>query len=161
MKILFLDIEGVLITSKQQFCMTVKPWGCQPLDPRCVFAVQWIVERTGCEIVVSSGWRLRRGLSQIGEIFKHFGLPSPLGVTPIDRGEVTSSEVSRSREILEVIGKNPSSPWCAVDDMDLSLFMRENFVQASRWHEGISQPGLKERIVEILNTDLGKGEDVV
>ena len=54
MKVLFLDIDGVVNNKR-----TEKSFGgFMAIDPAMAALVQRIVRNTGCEIVLSSSWRL-------------------------------------------------------------------------------------------------------
>ncbi len=54
MKVLFLDIDGVVNNKR-----TKKNFeGFTAIDPAMAALVQRIVQNTGCEIVLSSSWRL-------------------------------------------------------------------------------------------------------
>lgn len=52
MKVLFLDIDGVLNNLK-----ILTEAGCSGIDPQCVRELNRIVAVTGCRIVISSSWR--------------------------------------------------------------------------------------------------------
>ena len=43
--------------------------------------------------------------------------------------------------------------WVSVDDLDMSLFLGENFVLTPKENEGIKQSGIKEKLIKILNNN--------
>lgn len=65
MKILFLDIDGVLITHKSKNAHTA--------DPNCVIALQKIIDQINPLIVVSSSWKNIHGINP-QEMLTRFGL---------------------------------------------------------------------------------------
>ena len=72
-KIIFLDIDGVLVNHRS--------WDLQqsfdhlPADERCVQALNRIVALTGALIVVTSSWRIDRDLAELREIInQRFGV---------------------------------------------------------------------------------------
>jgi hypothetical protein len=59
MKILALDIDGVLNSAQWFTTQKAKGWlGLAELDPEAVKRVHRVIEVTGCEILLSSTWRL-------------------------------------------------------------------------------------------------------
>jgi hypothetical protein len=92
MKILFLDIDGVL-NSDSWFH---KPWtyvdGDHPIDPTLVERVNEIIRGSDCKVVISSAWREHFDLPDLISILKSKGLEAEvIGKTPrlpygIDRG---------------------------------------------------------------------------
>jgi len=86
-KILFLDIDGVLNTDRQQ-------WHCQmnniapvdkfgyAFDSKAVENLATILEETGAEIVISSSWKFL-GLQTLQKMWKDRNLPGTiLDITP-------------------------------------------------------------------------------
>ena len=171
MKLLFLDHDGVICLSSE--------WGGRykkkgydsnpetPLDIRmdsfnkkAVKVLNSIIEETGCEIVVSSDWRLRGSLEQMVEMYKIRGIKPPIDYTPIMEDFDNEGyhllktcgdyEGIRVNEINEWLKNHPEvTNWVAVDDMDLSNL--DNFVMTKRPHnEGIKQSGIKEKIIKFL-----------
>ena len=63
MKIIFLDIDGVICTPKTDF---------RYLDIRCVNHLNNIVEDTGAKIVISSSWRYGRTLKGLQNLLYNF-----------------------------------------------------------------------------------------
>ena len=74
MRVLFLDIDGVL--NGHEILLAA---GCCGIDPKCVAHLNWVLERTGCKLVLSSAWRYmiyRRAMSIDGfwYMFRTHGL---------------------------------------------------------------------------------------
>ena len=92
MKIIFLDIDGVLATNKE-FGMnrtkfqTKHPEAKElhipyPFNPECVKIFNEILDETNAIIVLSSDWRLHWDLDGLDRIFKFNGVKkSPIALT--------------------------------------------------------------------------------
>lgn len=87
MKIIFLDIDGVLNTDDN--------WGKrEPKEastPHCIAALNKITNATGAKIVVSSAWRIDRTVQQLKDILAEMGvIGEVIGKTPsLDGQRVT------------------------------------------------------------------------
>jgi len=171
MKILFLDHDGVICLSNN--------WGGRfkkkgfdsnpetPIDIRmddfdvkAVKVLNNIVKITGCEIVVSSDWKLHGTLEQMKEMYITRGIKPPIDYTPnlkdFDEEKyhllksTNDCEGIRVCEVNQWLKDHPEViHWVAVDDMDLSEL--NNFVMTKRpYNEGIKQCGVKEKIINYL-----------
>jgi len=112
-KIVFLDIDGVLVNRKSLlFASGMRAAG----NADCVAALNRITDETGAFIVVSSTWRMA-GLMQIKEILKSWGVKAEvLGLAPDltrRRGAIYTA-TERGDEIQE---------W-----LDTSIYPVESFV---------------------------------
>ncbi len=76
--ILFLDIDGVL--NSVQWAMREKRGGILGIDPEAIRHLQRIVDATSCDIVISSTWRIGRGIVELREILLKAGMRSPCPV---------------------------------------------------------------------------------
>jgi len=171
MKVLFLDHDGVICLSNN--------WGGRfkkegfdsnpetPLDIRmdnfdvkAVKVLNHIIDVTGCELVISSDWKLQGTLEQMKEMFVTRGIKPPIDYTPnlkdFDEGihhllkTTNDYEEIRVLEIKKYLEDHPEvTHWVAVDDMDLSKL--SHFVQTKRpYNEGIKQSGVKDKIIDFL-----------
>lgn len=133
MKIVFLDIDGVLATPKQYSTKRNKLWAKDSaaarlgipymFDERCVIAFNRFILMNDVEIVMSSDWRRHFDEEEIDTIFKINGVAkSPIGYTKIFEKETMTEDLEsiRIREIVDFLDNNDYELWCAVDDMDLS-----------------------------------------
>ena len=70
MKIIFLDIDGVL--------NTISNWGSRPIEkrfsPGCVAALNKITEHTGAKIVISSSWKNIMGYQELSDLLHSVGI---------------------------------------------------------------------------------------
>lgn len=171
MKVLFLDHDGVICLSNN--------WGGRykkkgfdsnpetPMDIRmdnfdvkAVKVLKEIIDETGCELVISSDWKLHGTLDQMKEMFITRGIKPPIDYTPNmkDFDELGYSmlhwkgysEEIRVNEVNEYLKNHPEiTHWVAVDDLNLSAL--ENFVRTTKPHrEGIKQSGIKDKILKYL-----------
>lgn len=108
MKVIFLDIDGVVCLHKD------KDWDNEEeiFDADCCRKLQEIVSATGCKLVLSSSWRLfSESIRSMFRQFKPFGITREnfLGRTPL-RGE-------RGDEVMAYLKKHPQiETFVAVDD---------------------------------------------
>lgn len=172
MKILFLDIDGVLnsldnMNSQALSCkslsdtLKIKDEYGRLFDDRCVNWLRYIVDRTECKIVVSSSWRLM-GLSNLQTMWEMRDLPGEIvGSTPNDASEYIinkyasgDTEIARGYEIQEYIDANNIKTYCIVDDDD-DMLPHQKFVKTNSMY-GIDG-NVANKIVNILNSiDDGK-----
>jgi len=179
MKVIFLDHDGVICLSGQ--------WGGRfkkkgfdsnpetPMDTRmdsfdikAVKVLNYIIEKTGCEIIVSSDWKRWGTLEQMQEMYITRGIKPPIALTP-DLKECTvhgnnfvwskewDLEQTRSIEIKQYLHDHPEiTNWVAVDDLNMSdeegwkNWGLSNFVLTPKSYEGIKQCGVKEKILKFL-----------
>ena len=96
-KILFLDFDGVMVTDRYQEQLTASNSPLQDcygtkFDPICVECLRQIVENSGADIVVTSTWKMSKGLKGIQKMWEARSLPGKvIGITPdidlIHRGD--------------------------------------------------------------------------
>ena len=68
MKILFLDIDGVLNSAKWLQGKPRKTWPFEHIDPAAVQLLNRIVRETSCKIVISSSWRVLTPFRSLGMV---------------------------------------------------------------------------------------------
>jgi hypothetical protein len=181
MKVIFLDHDGVICLAAQ--------WGGRyrkkgfdsnpetPMDIRmdnfdtkAVNVLKEIIEKTGCELVISSDWKRQGNLEQMQEMYVTRGIKPPIALTPnlssctIHGNDFKWSrewdlEQARSIEIKQYLHDHPEvTHWVAVDDLDMSnngdrwrQWGLTNFVLTPKIREGIKQLGIKEKILNFLS----------
>ena len=156
MKILFLDLDGVICTNSSYGRGMDNKWGAYMFDIKCVSVLNFILQETGAEIILSSDWRHQYTLQEMREIFVHNNvIRGPIGFTPFSKTYLADNlEGGRSDEILLWIKTHAwknDIKWVAVDDLNMEEKLYPNFVLCPRGQEGIKQMGLKEKIIDILN----------
>lgn len=156
MKILFLDIDGVMCTSSCYGRGKDNKWDAYMFDIKCVAVLNFILQETGAEIILSSDWRHTYTLQEMREIFCHNNvIKGPIGFTSLMK-TYTGDNLSggRSDEIIEWINLHAwkkDIKWVAIDDLNMSERLGDNFVLCPREQEGIKRTGIKEKIIKILN----------
>ena len=155
MKIIFIDIDGVLATAPCWHMSQDNKWGAYPFDKKAVKVLNEILKETGAEMVLSSDWKHHYTMKQITEIFTELNgvIKAPFDRTPFSK-EYTAMNLEGGRigEINMWLKENKEklgiTHWVAVDD--LKMFDLENFVHCPRVMEGIKQTGVKQKIINFL-----------
>lgn len=167
MKVLFLDIDGVLNTKywyTQMDRNTPKDKYGYAFDPNSVANLKRIVEDTGAEIVISSSWECM-GLSQMEDMWRDRNLPGRIiGITPnsvsdemLLNADIDSIELFhiRGEEIKEWLMKHAKrvSSYAIIDDMDNMLPEQQSHFVQTNPEVGITE-GDADTIITILNKEL-------
>jgi len=170
MKVIFLDHDGVVCLSNNwgSRLKKQKKWGGRKMsmtlrevpveyrfdnfDKKAVKILNEVLVETGAEVVVSSDWKLHGSLEDLGQFYDLMGVvKKPIDFTPIVNQSGTL-ELLRSLEIQKWLENNKNvTSWVSVDDLDMSLFLGDNFVLTPKESEGIKQTGVKEKLIKILN----------
>lgn len=122
MKIIFLDIDGVLnVYGKQQ-----DKYG-QIFHKHLVDNLKKIIDETNAKIVLSSSWRLA-GLKTIQDMWKYRNLPGAvIDITP----HRPNDDLTRGEEIeLWLMKNNPIDAYVILDD-DTDIHQLNHFVKTS------------------------------
>lgn len=148
MKVLFLDIDGVL--NHQDFYERIAndqylkslPYPLSEFDPLVVKRINDIIDETKCKLVVSSSWRFDENLQNIfDEVgFKH----KIFDITPYGMGKC------RGEEIKQWLDKHENIEKYAIvdDDNDMLKNQRKYFVRTNEFN-GLTEE-LKIKILKIL-----------
>lgn len=154
---IFLDIDGVLATTAQFYSKKRhEEWNCYRFDHKCVKIFNIILDRIKDPIVIlSSDWKLHYDLETLNKIFKWNGVNCEVTATTSDywgNGKFKSLdqiEECRADEINTFVTDNDIKHWLAIDDLDLSPWIKEsNFVRTPRESEGIKQSGIRDKILK-------------
>lgn len=165
MKVIFLDIDGVLNTGwwyTQMDRNTPKDKYGYAFDPNSVTNLKKIIDETGADIVISSSWK-SFGLSELEEMWQDRGLPGKLiDITPnsvsdemllnadLDHMELFSIRGMEIKEWLTKHGKRVSN-YVIIDDMDIFLpEQKSHFVQTDS-ELGITKEDV-EKAIEIIKS---------
>ena len=153
MKIIFLDIDGVLATNKE-FAMnrtkfqTKHPEAKEiripyPFNPGCVKIFNEILDETNAIIVLSSDWRFYWDLTDLDKIFKFNGVKkSPVSITSKMKRKMSSElEDDRSFQIKTYVDEMLPEIWVAIDDLNLKS-LGDNFIR-TKDSEGLKKTGIK------------------
>ena len=176
MKIIFLDIDGVLNSEKwykERFDKKLYPnlegYPLCEFDPLTIEQLNLLTDKTNAKIVISSTWRMGRTIDELKKLFEEVGIKGEIiGITP----HLTFSDghrVDRGNEIKRWIDLNCIRWWDKMlsqkekditlesyvildDDHDMLLEQKDNFIKTS-WRDGLTALHTRKAI-EILNTTL-------
>lgn len=156
MKVIFLDIDGVLATTSCYGKGANNKWGAYMFDQKAVIYLNYIISETGAEIILSSDWRHQYTLHEMREIFCHNGvLKGPIGFTPslktYNGGNLESGRADEIREWLNLHAWKDDTKWVAIDDLNMDEWLHPNFVHCPNEHEGIKRQGIRDKVIKILN----------
>ena len=165
MKVVFLDLDGVLATTKEFHLNESKfkkkhQWANElnvnyPFNPGCVDILNGVLDETGWDIVLSSDWKDHWDLDGLDTIFIANGVKkSPIDVTH-SRTMVPNKcnlEQDRAYQILSWVQENKPEDWVVFDDLKLGeLFevrgYKDNFFLCKS-EEGLKKTGLKDKILK-------------
>lgn len=153
-KLIFLDIDGVLHTDRQN---RINRGRARPFDPEAISALNRILNETGAKIVISSMWRhYYKTPALFDEMLVDQGLPagSVVGFTPdLGRDHSYNSTYERGDEILAYCGSLDYRVRIAViDDMnDMSDLPDECFFQTTT-QTGLTE-AIADKIIRYLNDE--------
>ncbi len=158
---IFLDIDGVLSLDFDEYTYSnQKKWfekmiaQC-PLNKKAVKFFNDICAVVDPVIILSSDWKDHYDIELMNEFFEWNGITHKItAYTPSAWGVMFTSfqqlEECRSYEILQYVREREIENWVAIDDLDLSPWIPNNFVHTPRANEGIKQTGIKSKILNIL-----------
>ena len=152
MKVIFLDIDGVLNSVDYMNVLHMLKHGVgdksvetsdhhgQLFDPRCVKFLDYIVQMTGAKIVITSTWR-RAGLKAMQDLWDERDLPGEvIAVTCssyevdgeiIDRNPYQGRQgVCRGHEIQQWLNDNKLESYVILDD-DSDMLPDQHFVKCN------------------------------
>lgn len=130
MKVIFLDIDGVLISRRYASRNTA--------DPRCIEELNRITDTTGAEIVVSSSWK-HHGLQKITLILKQWGVAGDI----IDMTPDAEEGYDRKWEIMTWLDRAGFYRWTdssfVVIDDEPDAFPVESYSVLTDFESGLNQ----------------------
>lgn len=142
MKVLFLDVDGVL--NSQRWPSSFMPE--RAIDPQAMQLLNDLVGRTGAEVVVSSTWRLLEP-DMAGRLARNGFVGQVIGQTPEIRG------APRGREIVTWLSQHPDVERFAILDVNADMeSLHYRLVQTS-FETGLEQAHV-ELAVSLLSRPL-------
>jgi hypothetical protein len=146
MKVLFLDIDGVL-NKRSDAEVVGNPNPYHRLNWLLLETLKRIIKETGCKVVISSTWRKDGGI----DFFKSVSEIEVFGTTPIH------SNGHRGNEIKEFIDDNGGIETYAIvdDDSDMRDDQLPNFFQTD------PEYGLTETLAYRITRHLGEASNDV
>lgn len=146
MRLCFLDFDGVL-NSDRYFAANPRVKENENLDPAAIGLLCDFLDRTHCQVVVSSTWRIGSTVQELRDILSERGFRQPERVI----GKTTERTMNRGRQIDAYLKKLTRADVQFVifdDDGDMEPHM-ENFVMTDG-RVGLTKANLSQaqRILE-------------
>jgi len=157
MKIIFLDIDGVLNSSNFLYKKNKKKNGERALnqiDPKTIKLLNKIIEITNAKIVISSAWRILYSVEEITRFLKYHKLVGEI----IDE---TPKGISGKRgdEIQDWLNHNTKKynieSFAIIDDNSDMVHLKHKLIQ-TKFETGLLKEHI-EKVIEILNKEQTKG----
>jgi hypothetical protein len=157
MKVIFLDIDGVLVTWN-----SLHRWGKlenpksrtgSMMEPKCVKILNEILAETGAYIVVSSSWRIGRTVEQLKNELSEAGVNVS---TLIDKTPTKAYAPGRGHEISHWINEHWMGPpdeitkFCIIDDEISDMDPFKHKVAHTSMEKGLTEVH-KKQIIKMLN----------
>ena len=121
MKIIFLDIDGVLVTRNSVKYQIYN----YPEEKEIIFSkkavknLNKLIRRTKAKIVISSTWRLFHTLEELKAIFQKQGIKGEIiSTTSIDKAS-TEEDIPRGKKISDWLDENPEVDQYVIIDDDV------------------------------------------
>ena len=156
MKVIFLDIDGVLNHEKHYKWLieTDEPTPLQQVYPYSEFnpesckILNRIIDETDAKIVLSSSWRLD-GINRMNSLFKHFGLPRIYDITPSLCGRFGS--LCRGKEIDKWLSEHHEVTKYVIldDDTDMEEYQLPFFIKTDPYKDGLNND-IANKVINIL-----------
>jgi hypothetical protein len=157
MKVIFLDIDGVLNHENHYKWLmeTDEPTPLQRFYPYSEFnpesfrILNKIIDETDAKIVLSSSWRLD-GINRMNSLFKYFGLPRIYDITPSLCNKFGS--LCRGKEIDAWLNEHPEVTKYVIldDDTDMEEHQLPFFIKTNPYKDGLNEE-VKNKCIKILN----------
>ena len=151
MKVIFLDIDGVLNHQKHyEWLMTTneptlmqRVYPYSEFNPKSCQLLNEIIKETDAQIVVSSSWRLD-GEARLNALFKHFDLPRIYSITPC-------LNTARGIEIDAWLAAHPEVDKYIIldDDEDMNSEQLPFFIKTNPYEDGLNEE-VKNKAINIL-----------
>lgn len=131
MKVLFLDWDGV--GNNHKTSVTTVDDMMVMADPFCTFLINRIVDRTECEVVLSSSWRhsknWRKEMKAQGLVFNF-----------LDRTPLEGSSIERGKQIKVWLDAHPEvTKYAIVDDYNDMLPEQQDNFFGTTWQDGMTE----------------------
>lgn len=160
MKIIFLDIDGVLNSDLWEKSSNHKAnnYPFNQFDPKAIKLFNKVVNETKAKIVLSSTWRLNHSLPEMKDIFKSVGIVCDIIAFTPDL-KTNNDAIIRGNEILKWCKENEETIGCKhlhytdfaiLDDNDDMLLWQNNYFFQTDRLCGLS-PTVAKKIIRYFN----------
>jgi hypothetical protein len=147
-KVIFLDIDGVMITGTYR--VRSNTYTGYAFDPSCVAYLNEILDLTGASIVVTSTWRVGRSLQQLQQLFKENGISRGVaGQTPVIEYGTRGQEIYQYIHESRLDSEHEVKRFIILDDNDVMSEHLSPFFIRTEWSKGIDHR-VKNRVLDLL-----------
>lgn len=172
MKIIFLDIDGVLnnelfYRKRHQLNFVGYPeYPMSEFDTQCIESLNYLIEKTGAKVVISSTWRIGRTIEELQELLNSVGFKGEIiSKTPsmrhLDENCLRGNEILKwIKDNRELIGQEYHEFENYVifdDDSDMLYWQKDNFLLVDRF-VGLTM-SVTYKAIRILNR--GRGMEIL
>jgi histidinol phosphatase-like enzyme len=157
MKLLFLDIDGVMNTDFHYVRSDKHP--DLEFDPEAIKTLEDVIIETDCKIIISSSWRKSRTVAELKEIFSHYGeiiskvIVGKTGNFP--RVCQRQDEIKLYLEYYKNDKKIEVESFVVIDDeVEYDIYDLPNNTVSTKSDDGLRglRYYMKEKIINILNS---------
>ena len=159
--IIFLDIDDVMVTSEEYNEPRKMVWEKYNIakelnvpylfSTKCVKVLNNILDETNAEIVLTSDWRLRWNLNEMGKIFNMNGINQlPADFTEFKPIKLNDGVINRVNEITIYIKEHEVTKYVVVDDMMMGQYLPVGHFVLTKEKNGIAGRGVRNRILNAL-----------
>jgi hypothetical protein len=158
---IFLDIDSVLALNNEMYVENDKHWypkfNRYRLNGGAVKILNEICVKVDPIIILSSDWKHHYSIADMNEYFEWCGIIYKItDYTASSWGVMFTSfqqlEECRAYEIKQYVREREILNYVAIDDLDLSPWIPNNFVHTPNSNMGIKQSNAREKIIKILIT---------
>lgn len=148
MKILFLDIDGVLIPAKQ-YTEQFMYCGLYP-DPATIKALNKIIGETGAKIVISSTLRLGQTIKSLQNLMQEWNINGDvIGMTPyLFKDAKRGHEIEKWMEVFEQEKEKVDRIVILDDKNDMEQY--SNYLVKTEFNEGLTEAHA-DKAIRMLN----------
>jgi hypothetical protein len=158
---IFLDIDSVLALNNEMYVENDKHWypkfNKYRLNKGAVKILNEICVKVDPIIILSSDWKHDYSIADMNEYFEWCGILYEISDYTSSLWKVRfvsfqQLEECRASEILLYVHEREIENYVAIDDLDLSPWIPNNFVHTPNSNMGIKQSNAKEKVIKILTT---------
>lgn len=161
MKIIFLDVDGVLNIMSNSYRTFMKPYG-QHIEPHLVQRLNYLMEKTDARIVVSSSWKadmidLEKQIVEQG--FKYWD--RVIDITPYGHNGM------RGKQIEQWLNEYEHDEYVVLEDEPTdvcgsmcNVIPKENVIHVDM-NEGLTHQNIVDAIDILFNVDLGIRDSII
>lgn len=162
MKLLFLDFDGVICPGSYKRDESTNElrspeWYAEPIDSECMKWLNFVIDKTAAQVVISSAWRIGHPIHELEQILEAGGFRGEV------IGKTRSGKGPRGRQISDWIEDGTKlfnleeiQSFIILDDDD-DMDLLSPFLIQTHWEKGLTEELAKEAVRQ-LNQNLPAGK---